>query len=57
MSERVLSYSGMNYEQASREAERLIKQDGWYKSFHRLSRLHEIMGREAAVAEKQGAAA
>lgn len=35
-------YSGMSYEQASREAERLV-QDGWYRNFDRLSALHHAM--------------
>lgn len=38
-------YSGMSYEQASREAERLVAQ-GWFKNFDRLMLLHEIMSRE-----------
>jgi hypothetical protein len=43
MKERYIEYCGMNYEQASREAERLINKDGWYKSFDRLGRLRVIM--------------
>ncbi len=38
-------FKGMSYEQASREAERLIA-DGWFKNFDELSALHEIMTRE-----------
>lgn len=36
-------YSGMSYEQASREAARLLARDGWFRSFDRLSALYEIM--------------
>lgn len=36
-------YRGMSYEQASREAERLIERHGWYQSFDRLTALREIM--------------
>jgi hypothetical protein len=36
-------YSGMSYEQASREAARLIERHGWYQSFDRLAALREIM--------------
>jgi hypothetical protein len=39
-------YLGMNYEQASRAADELIKRDGWYKSFDRLAALHDIMQRD-----------
>lgn len=35
-------YSGMNYEQASREADRLIVQ-GWFKNIERLKALHQIL--------------
>lgn len=40
-----LEYRGMSYEAASREAERLIKQFGWYHSFDRLAALREAMQR------------
>ena len=40
-------YSGMTYEQASREAERLIERDGWYRSFARLVVLRGIMQRQS----------
>jgi hypothetical protein len=36
-------YSGMTFEQASREAEHLIKRDGWFKSFGRLGVLRSRM--------------
>jgi hypothetical protein len=38
-------YAGMSYEQASREAQRLIERFGWYKSFDRLTALKRIMDR------------
>jgi len=37
-----IEYSGMSYEQASREAERLINK-GWFQNFDRLCVLREIM--------------
>ena len=37
-----IEYSGMSYEQASREAERLLAL-GWYRNFDRLAALREIM--------------
>lgn len=37
-------YAGMSYEQASREAERLIRV-GWFRHFERLSCLRQIMTR------------
>lgn len=39
-------YSGMSYKQASREAERLLSCNGWFRSFDRLSALYEIMKRQ-----------
>lgn len=41
-------YRGMSYEQASREATRLIERHGWFQSFGRLAALREIMVREYA---------
>ena len=41
-------YYGMSYEQASREAERLV-QRGWFKNFERLEALRWIMLREEAM--------
>lgn len=38
-------YSGLTYEAASREAQRLIDQRGWFQSFERLSALRKIMQR------------
>lgn len=39
-----LQYVGMSYEQASREAERVIKsRGGWFANFDRLQILHRIM--------------
>ena len=38
-----LEYRGMSYEQASREAELLIKRAGWYMAFDRLMALYQIM--------------
>jgi hypothetical protein len=38
-------YAGMSYEQASREAERLVQRKGWFQSFDRLTALREIMQR------------
>lgn len=35
-------YAGMTYEQASREADRLIIQ-GWFKNIERLKVLHKIL--------------
>ncbi len=39
-------YAGMSYEQASREAEKVIQRYGWYQGFERLEVLREIMTRE-----------
>lgn len=36
-------YRGMSYEQASREADRLIAHGGWYRNFEKLKELREIM--------------
>lgn len=36
-------YAGFTYEQASREAERLIQTRGWFKSFDLLTALRNIM--------------
>ena len=36
-------YFGMSYEQASKEADFLVKRDGWFKSWDRLIHLHAIM--------------
>ena len=38
-----IEYSGMSYQQASREAARLIERLGWFLSFDRLTELHAIM--------------
>jgi hypothetical protein len=35
-------YSGLDYEQASRAAEKLLAR-GWYRNFERLAALREIM--------------
>jgi hypothetical protein len=43
MTARFIEYSGMSYEQASREANRLVKVFGWFKVFNRLTALKEIM--------------
>lgn len=51
---RFREYSGMSYEQASREAARLIERKGWFQSFDRLSALREIMLRHT---ETQASAA
>jgi len=40
---RFIQYSGMSYEDASREAARLIARDGWFKNWERLVALREIM--------------
>lgn len=45
-------YSGMSYEQASREAQRLIEKDGWYRNFDRLATLRAIMQRQRLDTEK-----
>ena len=37
-----IEYSGMSYEQASREAGRLIER-GWFQNWERLAALREIM--------------
>jgi hypothetical protein len=36
-------YMGMSYEQASREAERLINLHGWFAAWERLAELRTIM--------------
>ncbi len=36
-------YSGMSYEQASREATRLIEERGWFWAWDRLCELRRIM--------------
>lgn len=48
-------YAGMSYEQASREAERIINRLGWFRAFDRLSALRDIMRRalDAACASSQ----
>lgn len=38
-------YKGMSYRDASKEAQRLIKQ-GWFLNFDRLKMLHYVMERE-----------
>ena len=45
---RYIEYSGMGYERASREAERLVKL-GWFRNFDRLSALKQIMDRHLAT--------
>ncbi len=45
-----VEYLGMSYEQASREAERLLRL-GWFKSFDRLIELRSIMQRELLLKE------
>lgn len=47
-------YGGMSYEQASREAARLIAFHGWFRSMERLSELHGIMERH--LRERRNAA-
>ncbi len=42
-SEKFIEYSGMSYEQASREAMRLIETRGWFLAWDRLAALREIM--------------
>ena len=47
-------YSGMSYEQASREALRLISVEGdWYRNFDRLAALRAILQRQAQLVESQ----
>lgn len=41
-------YRGMSYEQASREAARLIERDGWFKNFDALAALRSVMLRDMA---------
>lgn len=41
-------YRGMSYEQASREAEHVIKTIGWYAGFRRLEALRAIMNADLA---------
>lgn len=41
-------YRGLSYEQASREATRLIERHGWFQSFERLVALRGIMLQEYA---------
>lgn len=43
-------YAGMSYEQASREAERLVKL-GWFQNFDRLETLRQIMLRPHTAAQ------
>jgi hypothetical protein len=43
-----IEYAGMTYEQASREAARLIER-GWYRNFERLLELRTIMAFTIAV--------
>ena len=40
---RFIEYAGMSYEQASREAARLIQMEGWFKSWEKLVVLYAIM--------------
>jgi hypothetical protein len=47
---RFTEYGGMSYEQASREAERLITTKGWFQSWERLEALRTIMQRHALQA-------
>lgn len=43
MKQRYIEYCGMSYEQASREATRLIAQVGWFQAWDRLVALRQIM--------------
>jgi hypothetical protein len=45
----VTTYSGMTYEQASRETQRVLERYGWYQGWERLSQLRAIMERGRAV--------
>lgn len=38
-------YSGMNYSDASKEADRLIRKEGWFRNFGKLCELQAIMMR------------
>lgn len=46
-------YRSMSFEQASREASRLIERDGWFAAFNRLAVLRDVMrgASNAAVAD------
>jgi len=44
----------MSYEQASREAARLLERPGWYVSFDRLTELHAIISRHVEEALAAG---
>lgn len=48
-----IQYSGMTYEQASREAERILQRDGWYRSMDRLIVLRRIMDQERRAARQE----
>jgi hypothetical protein len=39
----MFNYSGMSYEQASREAARVLERYGWYRGWERLVALRSIM--------------
>jgi hypothetical protein len=49
MTNKYIEYSGMSYEQASREAARQIERLGWFRSFDRLTELHAIMDQHLAI--------
>jgi hypothetical protein len=45
MTKKYIEYLGMSYEQASREAQRVIQSQGWFRAFDRLTELKQIMDR------------
>ena len=48
-------YAGMSYQQASREAERLIaSRGGWYLNFDRLTELRGVMGHHLDFMAERG---
>lgn len=49
-------YRGMSYEQASKESERLVNKDGWFRSFQKLAVLREIMVFHMSVTRDEEAA-
>jgi hypothetical protein len=47
----VSNYSGMTYEQASREAHRVLERYGWYQGWERLS---EVARSRRTEADREG---
>lgn len=47
-------YAGMSYEQASREADRVLEREGWFGGFLRLESLRALMHQHAMAAAIRG---